>query len=132
MADQKNLFLAVALSIVILITWNVMVEQPKMEKERIALEQQQAAQQTGGKIAATPGAPATSSPLQAGDTLQAAPSGPRLGSAPSTGGLAAVGLSREDALKKVARLKIDTQRLQGSISLVGARIDDLTLKDYLL
>ena len=42
MADQKNLFLAVALSIVILITWNVMVEQPKMEKERIALEQQQA------------------------------------------------------------------------------------------
>jgi YidC/Oxa1 family membrane protein insertase len=132
MADQKNLFLAVALSIVILITWNVMVEQPKIEKERIALEQQEVAeraQQASSKIEAAPGAPVTS-PRLAGNPAQSALTGPRLGSAPSTSGLGAVGLSREDALKKVARLKIESPRLQGSISLVGARIDDLTLKDY--
>jgi YidC/Oxa1 family membrane protein insertase len=83
MADQKNLFLAVALSIVILITWNVMVEQPKMEKERIALEQQEAAQkvqQAGSNIETTPGAPQTSSPVNTGDP---ALTSPRLGSAPS-------------------------------------------------
>jgi YidC/Oxa1 family membrane protein insertase len=127
MADQKNLFLAVALSIVILITWNVMVEQPKIDKERIALEQQEASQQAGSK---TPGIPSTSPRVQGGDPAQAALTGPRLGSAPSTGGPGAVGLSREDALKKVTRLKIASPRLQGSISLVGARIDDLTLIDY--
>ena len=45
MADQKNLFLAVALSIVILISWNVMVEQPKVEQQKAAHEQQQAERQ---------------------------------------------------------------------------------------
>ena len=42
MADQKNLFLAIALSLVILITWNVMVEQPKLEREKAAFQQQAA------------------------------------------------------------------------------------------
>ena len=44
MADQKDLFLAIALSLVILITWNVMVEQPKIEREKAAFEQRQAAE----------------------------------------------------------------------------------------
>ena len=69
MADQKNLFLAIALSLVILITWNVMVEQPKIEREKAAFEQQQAAERAakaGGATtpattgqAAAPGAPVT-------------------------------------------------------------------------
>ena len=40
MADQKNLFLAIALSLVILITWNVLVEQPNLERDKAAFEQQ--------------------------------------------------------------------------------------------
>jgi YidC/Oxa1 family membrane protein insertase len=129
MADQKNLMLAVLLSIVILITWNVMVEQPKMEKQQAALEQQQAAQgQQPGAAPATTAAPG--SPVGAATTQQTPQSGPRLGAAPGIGGLASVGLSREEALKKAPRVQIDTPRLHGSISLAGARIDDLTMKDY--
>ena len=69
MGDQKNLFLAVALSIVILISWNVMVEQPKVEQQKAAYEQQQAAE-NAAKQARTSGVsqPATStggSPVRA-------------------------------------------------------------------
>lgn len=34
------------------------------------------------------------------------------------------------AVEQAARVKIDTDRVQGSISLAGGRIDDLSLKDY--
>ncbi len=135
MADQKNLFLAIALSLVILITWNVMVEQPKIEREKAAFEQQQAAERAakaGGATtpaspsqAAAPGAPVTApaeqSPVQRN---------PQLGAATGASGLAEVGLSRADAIKKAPRVQIDTPRVRGSISLAGARLDDLTLKDY--
>ena len=53
MADQKNLFLAIALSLVILITWNVMVEQPKIEREKAAFEQRQAAERAAKAGGAT-------------------------------------------------------------------------------
>jgi len=39
-------------------------------------------------------------------------------------------LKLEDALDKDKRIKIDSSRLQGSISLKGLKIDDLTFKDY--
>ena len=53
-----------------------------------------------------------------------------MGATPGISSLAATGITREDALKKAPRLRIDTPRLRGSISLIGARVDDLTLKDY--
>ncbi|MEC8369691.1 MAG: membrane protein insertase YidC, partial [Pseudomonadota bacterium] len=135
MADQKNLFLAIALSLVILITWNVMVEQPKLEREKAAFQQQQAAE----RAAKAGGAPTPASPSQAaapGATVTGpaeqnpVQSNPQLGAAPGAGGLAAVGLSRADAIKRAPRVQIDTPRVRGSISLAGARLDDLTLKDY--
>ena len=133
MADQKNLFLAVALSIVILISWNVMVEQPKIEQQKAAHEQQQAAQEAERQAqqsdAGQSRTPAGDSPVKAGDVAKI---GPQLGAgaAPGTSDPAATGITREDALKKAPRLRIDTPRLRGSISLIGARVDDLTLKDY--
>jgi YidC/Oxa1 family membrane protein insertase len=39
-------------------------------------------------------------------------------------------LTREEALAQSPRIAIDTPSLKGSIALKGARIDDLTLKDY--
>ena len=39
-------------------------------------------------------------------------------------------LELDDALNKNERIKIDAPRLQGSISLKGIKIDDLTFKDY--
>ena len=41
-----------------------------------------------------------------------------------------VEISREDALKENKRVKFENQSVVGSISLKGAVIDDLTLKDY--
>ena len=41
-----------------------------------------------------------------------------------------VKISREDALKESGRVKFENQSVIGSISLKGALIDDLTLKDY--
>ena len=127
MADQKNLFLAVALSIVILISWNVMVEQPKIEQQKAAYEQQQAAEKKMQEAKRSGDeqmiAPAGENPVKAGTV-------PQLGAAPNSGDLAGTGISRNNALKKAPRLRIETPRLQGSISLLGARIDDLTLKDY--
>src|SRR5262249_3591288 len=38
--------------------------------------------------------------------------------------------TREQALAEQPRVKIDTPRLHGSVSLVGGRIDDLTLANY--
>ena len=131
MADQKNLFLAVALSIVILISWNMMVEQPKIEEQKAAYERQQAAEKLAQKARQSSKgqtiAPAGESPVKAGAAPQA---GPQIGAAPGPSGQASTGISRRDSLKKVPRLSIDTPRLSGSISLRGARIDDLTLKDY--
>ena len=48
----------------------------------------------------------------------------------AVGSAAAVAVARDKALRSVKRVRIDTPRLSGSISLTGARIDDLTLKDY--
>ena len=39
-------------------------------------------------------------------------------------------MSRQAALEDEPRVRIDTPSLHGSLSLVGARIDDLTLADY--
>lgn len=39
-------------------------------------------------------------------------------------------LTRADSLKATGRVSIDSKELSGSISLVGARIDDVTLKNY--
>jgi len=39
-------------------------------------------------------------------------------------------ISRDEALKTASRLKIDTGEVMGSIMLKGARLDDLSLKEY--
>ncbi|WP_284223805.1 membrane protein insertase YidC, partial [Brevundimonas denitrificans] len=51
-------------------------------------------------------------------------------SAPSAGMSAAGAMTREESLSKAPRIKINTPSLHGSVSLKGARIDDLTLINY--
>ena len=78
---------------------------------------QQTSQQTGA-----PQAPAGSPPATPG---VAAPNPG--GTTPATIAPAA---TRESVLAKTPRVRIETPRLKGSIDLVGARIDDLTLLNY--
>ncbi len=114
--EQRNLILAIVLSVSILLGYQFFVEAPRIEKER-ALKEAQKAQE------------ASQTTQPAGTPGVAAP--PPGGTAPVAGQpVAAPKASREAVVANAARVKISTGRLQGSINLAGARIDDLTLTDY--
>src|SRR6185312_917485 len=105
MEQQRNLIIAVVISIAILIGFEYFIA-PKVKPTAHppAQTQGQVAQPSTGKTAAVP----------------AAPSGV---SAPAP-------VTRDAALGKSTRIKISTPRLVGSIDLTGARLDDLTLTNY--
>src|SRR5947199_1051504 len=116
MTDNRNTILAVILSGLVLIAWQYFYNVPQMEKQR-------AQSQTQAELAkpspqATPG----SATPQAGSTP--APSA----NTPAATQPAAAGpvVSRETAIAATPRVKIETPRVSGSISLKGARIDDLS------
>ncbi len=134
MTDQKNLLLAVALSISILLAWNFFFEKPRIEQQQAQQQaQEQATRQgtppTAGSVPSASG-PATSTVPGAGTPVVPGTQvgGPVLGVA----GQAAANFAanRTATLEKTPRIAIDTPRLRGSISLTGARIDDLVLTDY--
>ena len=115
--DQKNLFLAMGLSLLVIVGWQYFYAGPKQEQARqIAAQTQSAA----------PTAPATSAPQTPGaaPAPSAAPAGVPTAATPE------VALTREAALAASPRIKIDTPALKGSISLRGGRIDDVALKGY--
>src|SRR6476469_6510829 len=120
MSDNRNTILAVILSGLVLIGWQYFYNMPQMEKQRAA----QQAQSEQAKPAAQSGSTTTpATPAQPG----AAPTP----SAPAINQPAAAGpVSRDAAIAAAPRVKIDTPRLSGSISLKGARIDDLSLVQF--
>ncbi|HEV7368876.1 membrane protein insertase YidC [Arenibaculum sp.] len=109
MTDQRNLLLAILLSIAILLGFQFLYEIPRMEQRQAEVARQQATEQT---------LPQPGAPLAPGAVPGAAAPG-----AP---------LDREGVVSATAenRIRIDTPRLHGSISATGGRIDDLTLADY--
>jgi YidC/Oxa1 family membrane protein insertase len=118
MDNQKNLILAIVVSCVILFGFQYFLA-PKSQAPEPATQTSQQAGAPSAPSATTPGASAPATP-------SVAPSNPG-GTTPATKAPAA---SRETILAKTPRVTIDTPRLKGSIDLVGARIDDLTLLDY--
>jgi YidC/Oxa1 family membrane protein insertase len=119
--NQKNLLLAILMSVGVLLLWQVLYAGPKLKEEQERQRRIQAEQQAKAPV---PGAPGTvpgvgQPPLPAGSTPAAAPP------------VAAVGaMTREQALKASPRIQIDTPSIAGSISLKGARIDDVRLKRH--
>ncbi|OOG68303.1 Membrane protein insertase YidC [Ensifer sp. M14] len=113
MEKNRNYFVAIGLSVLILVAWQFLYVNPKIEKERIAAEalQAQQAQQAQSQPGATAQQPATGQVLPGGTV-------------PGTGE------NRDQALAKSARVAIDTPAVSGSINLTGARFDDLKLKAY--
>jgi YidC/Oxa1 family membrane protein insertase len=115
MIDNRNTILAVILSGLVLIGWQYFFNIPQMEKQRAAQQAQSemvkpapqagstTTPQTGAAPAPSANAPATNQPASA---------------AP---------VSRDTAIASAPRVKIETPRVTGSISLKGARIDDLAL-----
>ncbi|WP_422372394.1 membrane protein insertase YidC [Hoeflea sp.] len=120
MENNRNYFVAILLSVLVLIAWQFFYVSPKIEREREAAEmlreQQAATQGTTGADAVTPGTVDGSAP--GGETALPGAVAPQ------------AGLSLEDALAQSDRIVIDTPSLSGSINLTGARIDDLLLKEY--
>jgi len=123
MSDNRNTILAVILSGLVLIGWQYFYNAPQMEKQRAA----QQAQSELAKPAPQPGT--TTAPATTPQTGAApAPSA----NAPATNqpASAAPVVSRDSAIASTPRVKIDTPRVTGSISLKGARIDDLSLVQF--
>lgn len=111
--DQKNLILAIALSLAILLGWQTLVEQPKQEaaqaeRERIA----EAAERDPNTI----GVPDLPQPGQAGQpVLNEGAGAPR---------------DRAEIIQEGNRISVETRSYRGSINLTGGRFDDITLRNY--
>ena len=112
-SDNRNLLLAVALSMAVLFGWQILVVGPEMEKE--AAQQQVLAEQQEEQAAADTGTP----------QAMAAAEKPGTGAMPTT---------TDETAKTIAdtakRIVIDAPLVSGSFSLQGARIDDVVLTDY--
>ncbi|MCB9957101.1 MAG: membrane protein insertase YidC [Rhodospirillaceae bacterium] len=131
MTDQRNLILAIVLSILILLGFQFFLAPPSQDSD----------QPTAGQ--AEDGGPATNT-----DTVGLTDGGPVVGETAGTGvdgtGLVEGGgqtaVSRETALEETPRVLINTERpgneegalrgVSGSISLRGGNLDDLTLAGY--
>lgn len=118
MNEQKNLIFAVVLSVAILVGFQFFYEVPRVEQE----------QARQAELAAS-GAPDTATP-----SASNVPSGAPVGGSvlPGSGKMSA-----EDAVKarrEIAadpkRIRIDAPGMRGTISTVGARIDDTILTHY--
>ncbi|MBB4275270.1 membrane protein insertase YidC [Rhizobium mongolense] len=113
MQNNRNYFIAIALSVLIVLGWQFLYMNPRIEAQRKAQEAQKAQQQSEQ----------TQAPAAGGQ-----PAPQTSGAAPT--GQAAATATREEALAKAPRIAIDTEALSGSVNLAGARLDDLKLKGY--
>ena len=122
MNDQKNMLLAIVLSAVVLIGWQIFFGLPSMQQQKQQQQQQQTQQQPTQAPLPQPGVqPGTPAP-----TTQPAPGQ----TAPVPGQPPALVVTREAAVAASPRVAIETPRLAGSINLKGGRIDDLLLTTY--
>jgi len=116
MNDQRNLFAAIAVSVLILVGWQYFF--PSKPPTPVPAAQTVPAPGDAPLVSATP-----------------TPGVPGLAQPPAPpGALAPAGLdpvqARSEALTRSRRISIETPSLHGSIALTGARIDDLTLVKY--
>ncbi|MCG8443118.1 MAG: membrane protein insertase YidC [Caulobacterales bacterium] len=108
MGEQRNLMIAIALAMLVMILYQTFVIAPAEERRRAVME----AAQEAAAVQSEDGVPVVA--VEDGVPVAALV-------APKT---------REEALSETARVAISTPALNGSINLTGARIDDLDLLRY--
>ncbi|MEL0231826.1 MAG: membrane protein insertase YidC [Hyphomicrobiales bacterium] len=110
MNEQRNFLLAITLSIIVLLFWQYFVGSKQIEDrspEQVSAENNTAATQDLSNI------PLPSDPVKNNDISIQAPGG-----------------SSNNEYVEAGRIKINTENLGGSISLTGAKLDDIQLKNY--
>ena len=117
MSDQKNLILAVVLSVVILMLWDMMYRRPAVDDLAPPPSAEQPA--PGSRSTAPQAPPVVSSGL--------APTAP---TAPGTSATAPMTRQAVMATDDSPRVSIEASRIKGSVRLEGARFDSLLLSDY--
>ncbi len=100
--DNKNVFVAIALSMSVLLFWGAFFETPRQVKEDQTIDNNRVAQEK----------------IQNEITPNINPE------------KVITNISRKDALTKVDRVLIENAKVRGSISLQGAIFDDLSFKNY--
>ena len=125
MIDNRNMILAIVLSIAILLGFEMFFSKTRQ------------APPPDGQVQSgqTPSAPAskTTPPAAVPQAPERPKTAPKPDAAvPTIPGLPTIGQTapRRKILEQTPRVRINTPRLHGSISLIGGRIDDLTLADY--
>ena len=115
MSDNKNLLLAILLSAVILLVWNLLYELPrsKIEQENLATQQKLSQDDTQQSL--------STEDTELFDTENIADN---VVEEEDTS------LKRDKALSETQRVVINTSSLSGSISLKGAAIDDIVLNNF--
>jgi YidC/Oxa1 family membrane protein insertase len=122
--NQKNLLLAIVLSMAVLFAWQFFYAAPHEQERqaRIRQEQTQAKAKAKAEEQPAPGVPGASRTDQ--------PQQPGAGAPVPPAGAAAAPLTRQGAIDASPRVGVRTPSLTGSISLKGGRIDDLVLAKY--
>jgi YidC/Oxa1 family membrane protein insertase len=110
--DQKNFILAIVLSVLIIVGWQSM-----FPAKRSAPEPQTTGQSTTPGQPGAPASPGGATPPAAPGSATQAPAAEQF-------------VSRDEALKRSPRVTFSTPELVGSISLKGARIDDVQLAKH--
>ncbi|MCP4070396.1 MAG: membrane protein insertase YidC [Hyphomicrobiales bacterium] len=125
MENNNNTFLAIGLSILVIIAWQYFYVAPRVESEQRAaqIEAQRLAEQkkTNPDIKTETGVPSASDK----PVITAEPAIPGTQQSQNSGKV-----PRQSAVDSAQRVNLETDSLIGSINLKGARVDDLRLKKY--
>jgi len=125
MENNNNTYLAIGLSILVIVAWQYFYVTPRIESQKRAAQieaQRQAAQEPNDvKVETATGVPndLDKTDQSTNDII------PGLQQPQNS-----QKLKRSDAIERSNRVNIETNSLTGSINLTGARVDDLRLKKY--
>jgi YidC/Oxa1 family membrane protein insertase len=120
MPDQRNLILAIVLSVTIILAFQYFYEMPRVKEAR-RLEAQRTEQ------TAEPAANGETKPAASGET---APADALASSAATVAPTVSPEVVRGAALSGTERITLDNDLIHGSISLTGGRVDDVVLSTF--